>query len=447
MKSLLIKNGTLVCLSEDAPVFIENGGILIEGGLIKRMGKSSELERDYRGETVDARGGIVMPGLINCHTHLYSALARGISIKGEPASNFVQILEKLWWRLDRVLDKDSIYYSALVGIADCLRFGTTTIFDHHASNGYVRGSLDLIAQAVRNFGIRASLCYEVSDRDGKKVSDDGIEENLEFIQKAQSDKSDKIKALFGLHASFTISEETFKKIAEITKDIACGFHIHCAEDWADQEETTRKYGLRVVDRLEKYGILRPGSIVAHCIHISGDEIKKLAQSGVFVAHNPESNMNNGVGAAPVLELIGAGAKLGLGTDGYSANMFAELRVANILPKLVKRDPRVGWAEAFRMLFTENPRFASTFFEHPVGVLKENAYADLIILPYNPPTPMNASNVQGHCIFGFSYLIPEVVIVGGEVVLRDGKFFGVDEYEIDSVARREAEKLWRRFNNE
>ncbi|MGB9561719.1 MAG: putative aminohydrolase SsnA [bacterium] len=445
MKKRIIKNGTLLCMSEDAPVFIDDGAVYIEDGVIKRVGKREELERNFEGDVIDAHGGIIMPGLVNCHMHLYSSLARGIQLKGKPAENFVEILQSLWWKLDRKLDDESIYYSALVGITDSIKFGTTTIFDHHASNGYVKGSLKIVAKAVREVGIRASLCYEVSDRDGEKISNDGIEENLEFIEYLQNDQTDKIKAHFGLHASFTIEDRTFDKIASLTKGLDCGFHIHCAEDEADQDVSMSKFGSRVVERLERYGILKPQTIIAHCIHINEKEMDIIAGSRAFVAHNPESNMNNGVGYAPVLELIKKGATCGLGTDGYTANMFNELRVANILPKLMKRDPRVGFNEAFRMLFTENPRFASKFFKHPVGILKENAYADIIVLPYNPPTPMNGTNAQGHCIFGFSYLQPELVMINGEIVYEKGSITKINENKMNEESRKVAEKLWGRFN--
>lgn len=445
MSKIVVKNGRVICLSEDAPTYIENGAIYIENELIKKVGPQWEIERDFSGEVVDARGGIIMPGLINIHMHLYSSLARGISIKGEPAKNFVEILEHLWWKLDRVLDDESVYYSAVVGIADSIRYGTTTIFDHHASAGYVRGSLRLIEKAAKELGIRASLCYEVSDRDGEKISKDGIEENLEFINHTKGNEQDMIKALFGLHASFTIEEKTFEKIAALTRGLECGFHIHAAEDEADQTVTTNKFNMRVIERLRKHNILNPKSILAHCIHINENEMNLIADTKAFVAHNPESNMNNGVGYAPILELIKKGANVGLGTDGYTANMFAELRVATILPKLMKRDPRVGFSEAFRMLFTENPRFASKFFNHPIGILKENAYADIIIIPYDPPTPINGSNVPGHCIFGFSAVQPSVVIINGEIVYKDGKLTKLDEHKMNLESQKVAEKLWRRFN--
>ncbi len=262
---LLIENGTVISTG-GKPFVANNCSVLIEDGLIARVAPKARLER-FRGKRIDASGKVVMPGLINAHTHFYSTFARGLT-RMKPASDFQGVLRNLWWRLDRGLTLKDCYYSALIALLDCIRHGTTTVIDHHASPRAIPGSLASIARAVKDTGLRACLCYEVSDRDGDRVASEGLAENAEFIQRCGQECNSSLKALFGLHASFTLSDRTLEKAASLGNRLGSGFHIHVAEARSDQEITLRRSGKRVVERLAKLGILGPRSVAAHGVHLS-----------------------------------------------------------------------------------------------------------------------------------------------------------------------------------
>ena len=294
---------------------------------------------------MDVGGKVIMPGLINTHMHLYSTFARGMALKDSPPTNFQEILERLWWRLDKALTEEDVYYSALVPLMDCVKNGTTTIFDHHASPGTVHGSLFTLLKAARAVGIRSCLCYEVSDRDGKEIAEQGIRENVEFINACNRPGDDMAKGMFGLHASLTLSDETLSRCCKENAGTGAGFHIHAAEGRVDLEECLRRHGRRVIERLSDFGVLGSKTIAAHCVHVDDREVDLLKESKTKVVHNPESNMGNAVGYAPVIDMLRRGVQVGLGTDGYTCDMFESLKVANILHKHQLGDPNAGWAEA------------------------------------------------------------------------------------------------------
>ena len=332
---MLIKNANLITLGGDRRILPDHA-LYIDGGRIIALGRSDELAARYFGdEVLDARGQYVMPGGICAHTHFYGAYARGMAIPGPAPRDFPQILERLWWPLDKALDRDSVRASALVCLVDAIRHGTTSLIDHHASPNFIDGSLDAIGDAVDAAGLRAVLCYEVSDRDGKDKMQAGIAENLRFME--ASAEHERLRGTFGLHASLTLSNESLRACADAIPSGA-GFHIHVAEHEADQGDCLVKSGLNVVERLDRFGIMNEDTIAAHCVHIEAHEREILLDRGVWVSHQPRSNMNNGVGAADIDGLLDAGINLCLGNDGFSNNMWAEWKVAYLLHKVVKRDP-------------------------------------------------------------------------------------------------------------
>ncbi|KPL17311.1 MAG: chlorohydrolase [candidate division Zixibacteria bacterium SM23_81] len=443
-RGLLITHANLVTLDESGRI-IPDGALLIQESLIVEVGSTQRLSGRHPEErVVDAQGQLVMPGLINAHTHLYSTLARGMALKDEPPANFVQILERLWWRLDKALVAEDILYSALVALIDCIRHGTTTIVDHHASPGSISGSLDLIAQAIDQAGLRGCLCYEVSDRGGCQEAQAGIQENSRFIRRCQYEKKAMRAASFGLHASFTLSDETLRECVELAKDLDVGFHLHVAEDAADVSDARAKYGKSAVQRLADCGVLGPETLAIHCVHVDGDDMDILRETDTNVIHNPQSNCNNGVGVAPVVEMLNRGIRVGLGSDGFTANMFDEIRTANILHKLSHGDPRVGYAELLRMAFQNNRDIAGLFFRDSLGVIRPGAAADLIFLDYHPPTPLRPDNFLGHLLFGISGARVQTTIVAGNELMRNGQLVNLDEEQIAARARELASKLWERF---
>ena len=436
---LLIGNGKLVCPDS----ILSDGAVYIEDGQIVEKGQTAGLKAKYpNAYYIDAGGGIIMPGLTNVHTHLYSTFARGMALSGKAPKKFTEILENLWWKLDKGLTKEDIYYSALIPLIECVKSGTTTIIDHHASPGFIKGSLDQLKKALKVVPVRAALCYEVSDRDGPESIKEGIEENVRFIEECQG--GDMITALFGLHASFTVSDKTLTECRKKGLELGCGFHLHVAEGKADVEDAKKKYGMGVVERLNKFGMLGDKSLLAHCIHISEKEMELIAGSNASVAHNPESNMNNAVGAADILKMLGKGVLVGLGTDGMTQDMFQESKFAHLIRKHVESDPRVGFTESGKMLLKNNYEILSRFFNKTLGRIEAGAAADIIITDYLLPTPLSHENFLGHFLYGMSSRDVKTTVINGKVLMEDRVLKGIDEEEIASHSRRLAAELWKRI---
>lgn len=442
LNSLLIENGTVLTLGK-TPRVLNGHSILIENGLVAKVAPAGRI-KNFRGKRINASGKVVLPGFINAHNHFYSAFARGLT-KTKPAKDFMGVLRNLWWRLDRALTPEDCHYSALVALLDSIRHGTTTIIDHHASPHAVAGSLDEIARAVTETGLRACLCYEVSDRDGADIAKQGLAENFRFIRQCRRQNDPHIKALFGLHASFTISDSTMEKAAVLGHELNTGFHIHVAEAQSDQDWTKRHCRKRVVERLNRFGILGPQSIAAHCIHINRREMDLLAETRTAVVHNPQSNMNNAVGTADVIELTRRGALVGLGTDAMTTNMLEELRVALWAQHLRAANPSAGFAEATKALLVNNPKIAGRIFGLRLGEICEGAAGDIAIFNYDSPTPLENKNIAGHLVFGISQTEADTTIVGGRVLMENRKLsLNLDEPRIRARARELARNLWKRI---
>ena len=459
---LLIINGRLITRSSNSHLnnnhlnnshLIENGALAVDGPLIKEVGETSDLLKKYSEaktnaieselEIIDAKGNLIMPGLINAHNHIYSAFARGLSIEGYAPNSFVEILDGLWWTIDRNLLLEDSYWSAMVTYLDCIKNGCTTVLDHHASYGGIKGSLFAISDAAKELGVRTSLCYEVSDRDGEEKMREAVAENAEFIRYAMADTTDMLKGMMGLHASFTLSDKTLAHCRDNVPE-GIGFHIHVAEGMADVYDSLKKYGKRVINRLYDNDILGKNTITGHCIHINGLEMDIIKETNTMVVHNPESNMGNAVGIPPCMEMMKRGILLGLGTDGYTQDMFESQKVANIIHKHVLSDPGAAWSEVPQMLFYNNAAIAGRFFNTKLGVLEEGAAADIIICDYDPPTPMTSDNISGHILFGLSGLSVVTTIINGIVKMKDRKFINIDAEAITAKCREQSAALWKRI---
>lgn len=440
----LIGNGRVITRDNQRPI-VENGCVAVEGNKIIEIGKTQDLKKKYNeARFIDAKGRLIMPGFINTHMHYYSTFARGMANDSPPANSFSDILRGLWWRLDKVLTLEDVYYSAIVPMIDQVRNGVTTAFDHHASPYAIKGSLFKIAEAAENIGIRSNLCYETSDRDGEKTINEGIAENTEFIKYCNSKNDDMIKGMFGLHASMTISDKTLDKCLSSIAGLNAGFHVHTAEGIEDLQDAKAKYGMGIVERWYKRGVLSDKTIAVHCIHISDEEMDILKEKNTIVVHNPESNMGNAVGTSPVLKMFKKGIMLGLGTDGYTADMMESYKVGNLVHKLVAQDSKVAWGEIPTMLFDNNREITSRFIKKQTGILKEGALADIIVVDYNPPTPVNENNINSHLVFGVTGRHVETTIINGKVVMEDRKLINIDEELIMAKSRELAAKVWERF---
>lgn len=444
-KDLIVGNGVVITLGEENKIE-ENSAVLIRDGLIEAVGTDREI-RDLSpdAEYIDAGGKLIMPGFINAHHHLYSTFARGLAPHDPPPYTFVEILERMWWPLDNVLEKEDLYYSALIPMIDCVKKGVTTIIDHHESQGYQLGSLDQLAQAAREIGIRSSFSLGISDRFGK--GEEGIEENVRFIKEVQASspaEQKMITGMFALHAAFTVNNDTLERAVAEADQLGVGFHIHVAEAASDEEDSVEKYGMRVLERLNEKGTLGPRSLAIHCVHINDNEMEILKKTGTAAVHNPESNMNNAVGVAPILEMMEKGIEVGLGTDAMTSNMCKEVQLANILQHLAKMDPRVAFCESCQLLLDNNPRIASRLFGQEVGVLKPGAAGDVIVVDYIPPTPMDGNNFLGHFLFGICETAVNTTIVNGKVLMKDKKLIGINEETINARSRELAAEFLKRF---
>lgn len=440
----ILGNGRLITQNKENP-FIEDGAVVIDGKEIIDFGKTEDIKRKYENaEFKDVDNMVIMPGLINTHGHIYSAFARGMNLDGPVSKDFVDILNNLWWRLDRTLNLEDIKYSAYASLMDSLKYGVTTFFDHHASPNAVEGSLQTISKVGEELGIRTSLCYEVSDRDGEEILNQGIKENVDYIKYCKEDKSNMKSALFGMHASFTLSDESLNKCAEASKGLDCGYHIHVAEGIKDEEDCIEKHDKRVLERLKEFKILGPKTLAIHCIHADEDEVEILKETETSVVHNPESNMGNAVGVSPVIKFMKNGITVGLGTDGYTQDMFESMKVANLIHKHHLRNPSVAWGETPEMLFINNRRIAEKNFEGRFGIIEKGANADVIVVDYDPLTPLNGTNYNSHILFGMMGKSVDTTIVNGKTVVEKGKILNVNEREILKKSRELSSKLWNRI---
>ena len=445
---MLIINGKLITWGTENKVLPEGSGLLIRDGIIKKICPQKDLMAEYpEEEQLDAEGQYIMPGNICAHTHYYGAFSRGLGIPGDAPTNFTEILEKLWWNLDKGLDEEGVRYSSLVCLVDAIKHGTTTLIDHHASPNAIEGSLDVVAEAVQSAGLRASLCYEVTDRDGPEKAEQGLQENLRFIKRIQSRNQEDatLRAHFGLHASLTLSDQTLERARELNPE-GIGFHIHAAEGIADQVYSMETSGKRVIHRLDQFGILLPQSILAHCIHIDESEIKRLAETQSWVTHQPRSNMNNAVGVAPVEDMLNAGVRVGLGNDGFSNTMWQEWKETYLLHKSANRDPqRMGGYTVRQMAVTNNASLVSELFDGlPVGEIFEGAAADLIFVDYKPFTPMVGDNLPWHILFGFQESMITATIVAGKPLMYRRELLTLDEEAITKKALEISTHTWQRF---
>ncbi len=444
---IMIMFGNGVVVTRDAQCPLINGGAVAVGddGLISALGPTQKLRREYPGaHFVDARGGLIMPGLINLHHHAYYTLARGLRPRPGAGKGLPALLEGRWWRLDRAMNLEDVYHGAAAAFLECVRSGVTTVFDHHASYGAVTGSLSEISRAADELGLRACLCYEVSDREGESKCRAAIQENVDFIREA-SRRGDGMRCgMMGMHAGFTLSDRTLEACMEALPATS-GCHIHVAECLEDTTHSLQTYGKSVVRRLRERGVLGRKTLAAHCIHLNWEDVQILRETDTAVIHCPRSNMCNAAGAADVTEYSRARVGLGLGTDGEAADMLGELAAASALCRHSSQNPDAGFEELPRALFTSNAAFANRFFETPLGVLKPGAAGDVIVLDYRPPTPLTAENLDLHLLAAAGTARVSTTAAAGKLLMEYGVLLCADEEKLLDGARKQAADLWRRVN--
>jgi putative selenium metabolism protein SsnA len=426
--SLLLRNALGVTL--DPPSAGPCDVRIADGRIVARAGR---LEPHPGEETLDLAGAVLTPGLVCAHTHLYSALARGMPPPAREPHNFLQILERVWWRLDKALDPDTILWSARVGAMEAARCGVTTLVDHHASPAAVPGSLDLIRDALAEVGVRGVLCYETSDRDGTAIRDQGLEENRRFATASRNDP--RFRGLIGAHASFTLADDSLRRLGELAAALDTGVHVHVAEDRSDVRLTRERYRRGIIERFGDTGVLRRGSVFAHCIHLEPRAFAVIRELGAWTVHNPRSNMNNHVGHAPLEQF---GERSALGCDGFTPDLFEEARVAWFRNQ--EATPRAP-ATTIPRLLQGGQRLISEVFGRTFGTLEPGAEADLVVLDYAAPTPLTDGNAAMHLLFGGRTAMVRSVMVAGKWIVRDGALLNVDERGRMHAAAAEAGRLW------
>ncbi|MGD2120734.1 MAG: amidohydrolase family protein [Gemmatimonadota bacterium] len=437
----IMANGVLIPGWETGSVF-SDGAVVWRDDRILEVGDGGELKKRYpEARLLDARDGLILPGLINLHHHFYSALARGLN-PGKAMRSFPEVLDRLWWRLDRALDPDSIRISALLSAAECIRWGCTTVFDHHASPSHIEGSLDLIAGVLEEAGLSGALCYEVTDRNGHEGALAGIEENLRFLQERREDP--RIRGVFGIHASFTVTNDTLDLIAR-RRPPEAGCHIHVAEDPIDISASREAFGVGPIQRLGSAGLLDDRTLLAHGIHLREADYRSVAGTGAIIIHNPESNANNGVGRLDLPYVNSLGCPVGLGTDGMSSAVLRALRFALLSLRASTGDPGSGF-QALPSLLSQNKTVARTFFPEPLlGELTPGAPADLIAVDSPPPTPISAENLFGHLVYGASEAPVRHTVARGQVLMKEFQHTTLDPQALSEEARVVAPALWNRFH--
>jgi putative selenium metabolism protein SsnA len=434
---IALVGGTIV---ELYPPRVERADIVIERGHVARVGE----EIPKGACPIDARGCLVTPGFVVGHTHLYSSLACGMPPPDVAPKSFPEVLARVWWKLDRALDDELVSVSAMVGAIEAVKRGVTCVIDHHASPRAVHGSLDRIAAALHEVGIRGVLCYETSDRDGREARDAGLAENARFAGGHAGDPACHVRAMIGAHAPFTLEDETLDALADLSACTSTPLHLHVAEDGTELADAAlRKTTLG--ERLARMGANRPGTLIAHAVHLEAKDLDALERAGVWIVTSARSNMNNAVGVAPARAAVGGGgttATLALGTDGLGADMIAEAQ-AHFLRHSEAKDGLAGDALA-RLVGSQ--RLASVLFDRQDRAPRvvAGARADLTILEYDPPTPLHAQNLAGHVLFGWSSACVRDTMSCGRFVLRNRVVQAVDERRIAASAREAARRLWARM---
>jgi putative selenium metabolism protein SsnA len=426
---------------------LEGYCIAVEQSRIVEIGKTTELEKKHTGaEIIDASGRIVMPGIVCSHSHLYGILLRGANLKITPPSDFTQILQRVWWPMDEAMDFEDAYASALVASVEFARSGVTMFADTYSGPKSISGVLDHIARAVREVGIKGFIAFEATERHSKQEGLKGVNENVRFAEKTKTTPDSKVKPLFSIHASFTVSDDLIKRVKSLASKYHAPITIHVSEGMGDLHHNLENYGKRTVERLEDVGLLGPNVVLAHCVNLDANELDILSKTKTGVAHNPMSNMLNAVGVAPVLEMLSRNVNVGLGNDGYIFDMFENMRAAYLLHRVHHRNPNA--IDAYKIVEMATINGARLYgMEKEIGSIEPGKRADIIIIkPDILPTPLNAKTAVGHLVNTVDGDDVETVFVDGKPIMSNRKLLTFDEVEAQIVSQTAAKHLWSRLRD-
>jgi putative selenium metabolism protein SsnA len=437
MSITVLKNAQTI---EFSPADVKQAvDIVIEGSLIRAVGKhaASGIQAD---KVIDCEGLYVHPGMVCSHHHYYSGLSRGIMATIPDSPDFISTLKNLWWRVDRALDEESVYYSSLICSLDAVRAGTTAVVDHHASPNFIKGSLHQIRRGFEAVGLRGMTCYEVTDRNGgEKELREGVEENLRFAQEIEDSGPDRLmEAAIGAHAPFTVPDAGMQMLSDAVAQTGRGLHIHLAEGAYDASVSHHRYDRDLAFRLDDFDLINDKSILVHGLYLNEAEIELINSRDAFLVHNARSNMNNNVGYIRHIDKV---KNLVMGTDGIGADMFEEFKLAYF-----KHRDAGGqlWPDTFLSALGRGNQLLSRYFDADFGRIEAGCKADLVISDYKAPTPLEAGNIAGHIAFSMGSNSVRTVLINGSVVMEDRQF-PFDVEEIYAAAAGQAKNLWSRVD--
>ena len=427
---------------DDRRRVIHDSAVAIEDGRITAVGPSDDVSAGFGAdEVIDAKGCIVMPGLICSHTHLYGIALRGSALGIRPPSDFLQILQRIWWPVDERLTNADAYATALAAGAESLLNGTTSFADTYSAPNAIGGSLDYIARAVNEVGIRGLISFEATERRSAREGRRGLEESLRFIASRGKGRA---MGMLSLHASFTVSDDLISRAVAACEKHRVPMTIHVSEGPNDTYHNIERYGKRTVERLQEQGLLSRRAVLAHCVHIGEDEIELIGRSEASVAHNPMSNMLNAVGVSPLLKMIDHKVNVGLGNDGYVFDMFENMRAAYLLQRVARRNPNRPSPQQVVEMCTVNA--ARAYGLSSLGSLSKGKKADILVIkPTFMATPYTGS-VYGYIVNGLRGADVRDVLVDGEVVVRAKKPVKIDLEESQKKVLRAMDSLWERLGS-
>ncbi len=419
--SLILKNTTFIdwrtLVLKQTNIVVDKG---VDGG-ISFHDEFDDIVRTESDKIIDCKGKFVTKSFAIGHHHAYSALSRGMPAPTQPVTNFIDKLRYIWWKMDKVLDKEMVEACALSTAIACAKNGSTFAIDHHASPNFINGSLEIIANAFNKVGVGHLLCYEITDRDGQPKVKSGLEETRDYLRNNQG--------LVGLHASFTVGDETLRNAVSLMQETNSGIHMHVAEDRFDQKYCAETYNMTVVERLSRFGVLdSPKTILAHCLHINEEERNLIGNSPAYVVQNSESNLNNAVG---YFNSTGLGDNIMIGTDGMHSDILRSSQSAYFVGQ---GQDQIDFLSAYYRARKVHNYLSNNKF---VGDGENN----LVVLDYDSPTEINDDNFLGHFIFGLSSRHIQHVISDGQIIVNDRKITNVNEEEVLLYTKDQANRLW------
>ena len=444
MEKTLIKNGLIVTMNPQGDV-IRNGSIYIEDDIIKEIGPDATIASKPGVKEIDAHDKLIIPGMVSCHNHLYSAVVRSIPYSGfeSPDFSFVSWMDRFWLPLleDRV-DQEVMYAGTRANVLDHLRSGITTTTDTAEGSYALPGALDAVDQACMETGIRAVLSFETTGRISEQNAAMGLQENINFIKKTRARDYDRIMGRIGVHTTYTCSTELLQEVKKSADELHAGYMMHHLDDRYHHFDTCLRFGKRPTRYLADIGFLSPNLILFHCSYIDQWQDPQIFKEyDVKVAHNAESNAIFSFWP-DMLHLLREGVTVGLGTDGQTFNYFEVMRTAQMIHRIKYENPELMKDDqVLRMATIEAAKVLQ--LEKKIGSLEAGKKADIVLLNDRSSVPIFDVNAVNYIVNTCERTDVNTVFVDGEILLQDGKFTKVDEKEVYAKSKEQAVKLWKK----